>query len=58
MYVLNFGTVGDQILVKKKDPHVCPEFWYGRGQDSSEKKPPSVVATIDTTELFTRKINV
>ena len=24
LYVLNFGMVGDQILVKKKDPPVCP----------------------------------
>ena len=36
---LNFGTVGDQILVKKKDPSVCPEFWYGLGQNSGEKEP-------------------
>ena len=30
MYVLNFGTVGDKILVKKKDPPVCPEFYVLR----------------------------
>ena len=34
--------VGDKILVKKKDPPVGPEFWYGREQNSGEKKTPSV----------------
>merc|ERR1712051_649546 len=29
LYVLNFGTVFAQIGVKKKDPPVCPKFWYG-----------------------------
>ena len=43
LYVLNFGMVSAQILVKKKDPPVRPEFWYGRRPNSGEKNPPSVV---------------
>ena len=35
---LNFGTVGNKILVKKKDPPVCPEFWYGLRPNWAEKK--------------------
>ena len=34
--------VGNKILVKKKDPPVCPKFWYGQKQNSSEKKDPPV----------------
>ena len=32
--------VGDKILVEKKDPPVCPEFWYGQRQNSGEKERP------------------
>ena len=46
MYVLNFGTVGEQILVKKKDPPVCPEFWYGLRTNSGEKKQTPSVVTV------------
>ena len=35
--------VGDKILVKNKDPPVCPEFWYGWEQKSGEKERPSYV---------------
>ena len=30
--------VGNKILVKKKDPPVCPEFWYGRIKILVKKK--------------------
>ena len=40
----NFGTVRNKILVKKKDPPVCPEFWYGREQNSGEKERPSCMS--------------
>ena len=42
LYVLNFGMVGDKILVKEKDPPVCPEFWYGHWSvtKSGEKERP------------------
>ena len=46
LYVLNFGMVGEQILVKKKDPPVCPEFWYGREENSGEKERPSCMSLI------------
>ena len=36
--------VGDTILVKKKDLPVCPEFWYGREQNSGEKERPSCMS--------------
>ena len=35
--------VENKILVKKKDPPVCPEFWYGREQNYGEKKTSSFV---------------
>merc|ERR1739844_649300 len=42
LYVLNFGTVFAQIGVKKKDPPVCPEFWYGLRPNWLKKKDPPV----------------
>ena len=36
--------VGNKILVKKKDPPVCPGFWYGREQNSGEKERPSCMS--------------
>ena len=34
--------VGNKILVKKKDPPVCPEFWYGWKKNLVKKKDPPV----------------
>ena len=46
LYVLNFGMVGNKTLVKKQHPPVCPEFWYGREQNSGEKTTPSCMSWI------------
>ena len=46
LYVLNFGMVFVQIRVKKKDPPICPEFWYG--QNSGEKERPPCMSLFDT----------
>ena len=37
---MNFGTVSDLILVNKKDPPVCFEFWYGLRPNSGETERP------------------
>ena len=41
---LNFGTVGDKILVKRKTLLYVPEFWYGMKQYSGEKERPSCMS--------------
>ena len=46
LYVMNLSPVCEQIFVKKKDPSVCPEFWYGRGHNSGEKERPSCMSWI------------
>ena len=44
----NFGMVGNKILVKKKDPPVCPTIlvWSVGDQILVKKKDPPVCPTI------------
>ena len=59
LFVLNFGMVRNKILVKKKDPPVCPEFWYGREEHAGEKEGPPCIVLIfvssRSTLLWNRK---